>query len=359
MKRKLLNIDVWLLLPVLVLVILGLLTLLSVDVSYFKSQLIFFIFSLGVFYFFSQIDYRMVKQLALPIYISSIVLLFIVLVIGIESRGSVRWIDVFGIRIQFSEIFKPFLTIAFASFLSVYEDRSVKSFLGALLLLAPVAGFIALQPDLGNALIYAGVAILTLLIFGYPFYLFATGAVGLIAISPLFWSRLHDYQKQRVLTFLNPTSDPTGTSYNVIQAIIAVGSGKFLGRGISEGTQSTLRFLPERHTDFIFATLSEGMGFVGALLVLFAFAFLCYRIYSIFERTEDTYQRLITVISFCFILIHFFVNMGMNVGLLPIVGVTLPFVSYGGSSLLSNFIFLGMLSSISVANKNKFVLEIH
>jgi rod shape determining protein RodA len=169
---------------------------------------------------------------------------------------------------------------------------------------------------------------------------------------------LHDYQKQRILTFLNPGSDPLGTSYNVIQSVIAVGSGMFAGRGLGQGTQSGLRFLPERNTDFIFATISEQLGIVGSVIVLICFILIIYRIYIIFQKSDDKFCKIFAAIVFFSFLIQLFVNIGMNTGILPIVGVTLPFISSGGSSLLSNFIFLGFLSAISRSSKANDVLEI-
>ncbi len=298
------------------------------------------------------------KELKFPIYIISLILLFIVLIIGLETRGAVRWIDIFGIRLQFSEILKPFLALAFASLIAKSKDNNFKSFLIDIGLIIPVIVLIFLQPDLGNALLYLAVAVSTLLVVGYPVYWFLFLMLPVILASPLLWFLLHDYQRQRIFTFLNSGNDPLGASYNGIQAIIAVGSGTFLGKGISEGTQSVLRFLPERHTDFIFATIAEGIGFVGVMVVVVAFLFLAFRIYTIFKNSEDLFGKTFLSISFGFLLIQGFVNMAMNMGLLPIVGITLPFVSFGGSSLLSNFIFLGMVASLGSGQKNKHVLEI-
>jgi rod shape determining protein RodA len=171
------------------------------------------------------------------------------------------------------------------------------------------------------------------------------------------WKFLHEYQRQRILTFLDPGKDPLGTSYNVIQSVIAVGSGMLMGRGLGQGTQSGLRFLPERHTDFIFATISEQLGFIGTLIMLVCFAFILYKIYTIFRNSDDKLAKILAAIIFFTFLIQIFVNIGMNIGILPIVGVTLPFVSYGGSSLLSNFIFLGFLSAINKGRREE-ILEI-
>ncbi|MGA2968151.1 MAG: FtsW/RodA/SpoVE family cell cycle protein, partial [Candidatus Levyibacteriota bacterium] len=179
----------------------------------------------------------------------------------------------------------------------------------------------------------------------------------LLAVFPLVWRLLHEYQRQRILTFLDPGKDPLGTSYNVIQSVIAVGSGMLMGRGLGQGTQSGLRFLPERHTDFIFATISEQLGFIGVLIVLICFACILYKIYIIFINSDDKFSKVFAAIIFFSFLIQIFVNIAMNIGILPIVGVTLPFVSYGGSSLLSNFIFLGFLAAINKGHRQE-ILEI-
>lgn len=293
-----------------------------------------------------------------PIYILSLALLIVVFIIGFESHGAVRWVDIFGISFQFSELCKPLLSLSMVAFLSLHEDRTIRSFLTVGLLLFPIMLLILLQPDLGNALIYGGVGVFVLLLYGYPYRWFIIAATPIVLSIPVLWERLHDYQRKRLLTFLNPSSDPTGASYNVIQAIIAVGSGGFLGRGLSSGTQSGLRFLPERQTDFIFASLSEALGFVGSFIVIVAFIFLIVRLYIIFKQTDELFGKLFVACAFSFLMIHFFVNIGMNVGIVPVVGVTLPFLSFGGSSMLTNFIFLGIVMSIERKNKRESVLEI-
>jgi rod shape determining protein RodA len=359
MKQYLPRIDWLLALPVIILVILSLLTLVSLDAAFFRNQLISLIISIVAFILFSQVDIRALKAYGLPFYIGSILILFIVLVIGVESRGAVRWLTIFGVSFQFSEILKPFLAVSLAGYLSGYTNKSFRTFIITFILLAPIMLLIYFQPDLGNALIYVMAVGFTLFYAGYPFMWFIGGMLPFAIISPFLWSRLHDYQRHRVLDFLSPTRDPQGTSYNLIQAIIAVGSGQMIGKGFSQGSQSGLAFLPERHTDFIFASVAEGLGFVGCLIIVTAFTFLGWRIYKICHETDDTFCKILASTLFIFIYINFFVNIGMNVGILPVVGVTLPFVSFGGSSLLSNFIMLGMLSSISISLKRRDMLEIH
>lgn len=356
-KGSLFNIDWGLLTPIIVLVILSLTTLFSVDIQLFKSQLIFLIIGIFVFLFFSLTNYKTIKFYSLPVYVVSIILLIIVLIIGVETRGSVRWLEIFGFRIQFSEILKPFLAISLASFLSSRNNYSLKTLFLATCFLMPIVFLVFLQPDLGNALIYLFVSVIAFIVFGFPFRFFISGTVIFLIISPILWRFLHDYQRQRILTFLNP-NDPLGLSYNAIQSVIAVGSGMLLGRGLGLGTQSGLRFLPERHTDFIFATLSEELGMIGGILVIIAFAFLLYRIFTIFREQDELFCKIFSAIAFSIIFLQFFVNIGMNIGILPIVGITLPFVSYGGSSLLSNFILLGILSAMNRGTSAHKVLEI-
>lgn len=356
-KSSLWSFNLGLLLPVFVLLIVSLITLFSVDPGLFRNQLLFSAVALIFFFFFSQSNYKVLEYYRVPIYVVSVGLLILVLVLGIESRGAVRWIELFGFRIQFSEIIKPFLAISLASYLKDSKN-SLLSISRICLFLFVVSFLIFLQPDLGSAIVYIFVTLLTLIFFGFPIKFFAGGFLSLVLILPIAFRFLHDYQKQRIMTFINPTKDPLGTSYNAIQSIIAVGSGMFLGKGLGQGTQSTLSFLPERHTDFIFATISEQLGFVGSLLIILSFVFLLYKIFDLMRNTDDSFSKIFCAISFFIIFTQFFLNVGMNIGIVPVVGITLPFVSYGGSSLLSNFVLLGILSSIGKNVRERKVLEI-
>lgn len=288
----------------------------------------------------------------------ALILLGIVLFLGIESRGSLRWVEILGFRIQFSEILKPFLAVAFASYISEKSSYNFRTLIEAIALLFPITFLIFLQPDLGNALIYAMVTFSVIFYLGFSWKYFVALLVPVLIAFPLIWRFLHSYQRQRIMTFLNPGSDPLGTSYNVIQSVIAVGSGMFVGKGLGQGTQSGLSFLPERHTDFIFATISEQLGFIGTSIVILCFAVIIYKMYKIFSTSNDMFSKTFSAIVLFTFLIQAFVNIGMNVGILPIVGVTLPFVSYGGSSLLSSFIFLGLLSSVRRSSEESETLEI-
>lgn len=356
-NRPFLGVDWYLLVPVVVLAVISLTTLSVVGVSFFRNQLLYYIIGLIFFFFFSQIDYKMLSFLLKPMYIFSLIILVVVLLLGLESRGAVRWLELFGIRVQFAEIIKPFMTLCLAGLLTSGTNRSLRHYILSIILLAPVALLIAFQPDLGNALIFTIVMFFVLLVYGFPFLWFGVALFPVILASPILWSILHGYQRQRILSFIHPSSDPLNTTYNVMQAIIAVGSGMLVGKGISEGTQSNLKFLPERQTDFIFATISEGFGFIGAAVIIAAFGFLLYRLYVLFKSADDPFGKLYLLGTFFFFLIPFFVNIGMNLGLVPVVGITLPFVSYGGSSILASFIALGIASSVGTKAKVH-VLEI-
>ncbi len=352
------SIDFLIVIPVILVILISLSTLFSIDPALFRSQFTFLVISIFAFIFFSKINTNIFKHYTIPIYIISLFLLLVILILGIESHGSVRWLEVFGFRFQFSEILKPFLAISLASFLSQKKSYSLPTFVSTFIFLFPILLLIFLQPDLGNALIYLGVVVLSLLTFGFPFKYFVLSFLGAVLTFPIFWLTLHDYQKQRFLVFLNPSHDPLGKSYNAIQAVIAVGSGMFMGKGLGQGTQSVLKFLPEHHTDFIFATIAEEFGFIGSLIIVLCFAFLLYRIFRIYQGEDESFAQIFTIIAFFIIFVHFFVNIGMNIGLVPVVGVTLPFVSYGGSSLLSNFILLGLLFAVNRNSNRRHTLEI-
>lgn len=356
-RLNLSSIDWILLVPISALLFFSLSTLFSVDQGVFRSQLFFLLISVFALFFFSQFNLAIIKYYSVHIYFTSLFLLIILLGVGIETRGSVRWLEVFGFGIQFSELLKPFLAIALASYLTNIKSLSLKSFVVILLLMLPVVILIFLQPDLGNALIYTLVILGSLLVVGFSIRYFLFGFLMWCLSLPIFWLILKDYQRNRILTFIDPSKDPLGTSYNAIQAIIAVGSGMLLGRGLGQGTQVQLRFLPERHTDFIFATISEQLGFLGSLIIVACFIFILYRLFVYMANSDDKFSRIFILITFMIIFVHFTMNVGMNIGILPVVGVTLPFVSYGGSSLLSNFILIGLLFSVSRKKRND-VLEI-
>lgn len=357
-KFSLNRLDFQILLPAFLMVAMGLASFYSIDSLLFKQQLIFLFLSFIAYIIFLNIDYKLFGLFSKQLYFLMIFLLLILFLLGIEARGAVRWVDLFGIRVQFSEIIKPFFIIFLAQYLTSNESRSLSKFLKALVLMAPFFFLILKQPDLGNAMIYLFTTILMLFMFGFPFSYFIGLALILILPFPVFFAFLHGYQKERILTFIDPTRDPFGSSYNVIQSLISIGSGGWFGKGFGEATQSILKFLPERHTDFIFATISESIGFVGAIFLISLFIFLLMRIYKINQNVHEVFPNLVLMGFYFLFMTHIFLNIGMNIGIVPIVGVTLPFVSYGGSSLLTSFIILGIISSIKFDYKKNKPMEI-
>lgn len=333
MKR----IDWWLVLPVLLLLSISLLILRSTTIDVFWIQLSFVGISILVWLFVSNIDHKIFMAFWLWGFVLSIILLVLPIVFGNYVRGSYRWIALGPILIQTSEIVKPILLI----FMSV----GVQKWYG-LLILIPLY-MIWRQPDLGSTLVLlSGVGIIFVSRFSVkkllPWFI---GLTLLIVLASQFL--LHGYQKDRLTTFINPYSDPLNTGYHVIQSVIAVGSGGFWGRGLGRGTQSQLRFLPEHHTDFIFATTAEELGFAGSILILILYFVILWRIHVLIKMASNNTDKLFLQGVLGMLTFQIFVNIGMNLGIAPVTGITLPFLSYGGSSLVSLMIIFGLLQSIS------------
>lgn len=357
-KFSLNRLEFQILIPALLITFLGLTTFYSIDVNIFNQQMFFLLVSVVFFFIFLNIDYKIFTSYSKQIYILMIIALLALFFVGIEARGAVRWIELFGARIQFSEIIKPFYIIFLASLLNKDNSHSFSKFVKILLYMIPVFFLTLKQPDLGNAMIYLITTIFMLLIYGFPISYFISLGVILLAPMPLVFNFLHSYQKERIMTFFDPTRDPFGSSYNAVQSLISIGSGSVFGKGFGEATQSILKFLPERHTDFIFATISESLGLFGSVIIMGLYAFLLFRIYKIGQVVSEDMTRL-TIMGFYFLLLtHIFLNIGMNLGIMPIVGITLPFLSYGGSSLVTNFIILGIVSSVRFDFKKIKSLEI-
>ncbi len=340
------NFDWLILIPIVILTSFSLSVLASPSEGYFFSQLVAFIIGFALFFIVSQVDWQIYKSLASLAYLLSIFLLALTF-FGPHVRGATRWIDFLGIRWQPSELIKPLLIISLASFFSSHQTHEFKNLLLGLALLIPPFFLVFRQPDLGTAMILTGVWLGIVYGSGLPAVFGITGVFVFFLLLPLGWFILKDYQKARLIHFINPFFDPSGAGYNSIQAMIAVGSGQFLGRGLGQGSQSHLLFLPEHHTDFIFASLVEELGFVGGALVIFAYIILLWRILKITRKTKDPFASLILFGVFSQIILQVFINIGMNLGFLPITGITLPLVSYGGSSIVSIMISLGMVMNIN------------
>lgn len=339
------GIDLFIFLPMVFLMTIGSMVLSSVAPRFFPQHFIYLGLSLAVFFLISRIDVNVFAAISPFLYIFSCILLVLTLIFGAFIRGASRWIVLGPIAFQPSEITKLLLILFFAHLVS--SQKGNRRFLFALAAFVPTFLLVAAQPDLGSSIVLAA-GFFGILFFGrIPLTWFFSGIAGLGALVPLAWRFLAEYQKSRILTFLSPAIDPLGTGYNSLQAMIAVGSGGLFGRGLGQGTQSQLAFLPERQTDFIFAALSEELGFLGAFLTVVAFGMVLYRMIRILAAQEDTFiQCLLGGIFFIFFS-HVVVNIGMNVGILPITGIPLPFVSSGGSALVSMSAMLGIVSGVS------------
>lgn len=318
----------------------------------FYQQLIWLGAGWLVFLVLTLMDYSFLFRFAWVFYFLNLCALIYVTFFGTVAYGAQRWIDLGFFRYQPSETMKLMVIVLFAKLLSDYNSQGrgmgIKElFLPALFLLIPF-GFVVEQPDLGTASMIMAVGGSMLLFVKIKKRIIAFALLLAAILAPLAWNfGLHDYQKNRVRTFFAPTSDPRGTGYNSIQSKIAVGSGKFLGKGFRKGTQSQLEFLPERHTDFIFSVLSEEHGFIGSMATLVLFTMLFIIGIKIASEAPDKFGALISFGVMGYVFWHMFVNIGMVIGILPIVGVPLPLLSYGGTSLLTTMAGLGMVSSVS------------
>lgn len=344
MKSLLTRLDWQLFIPAVVLLSLGLMMIRSVAPDSFQNQLIFALLGLGLYVVFSHFDSRILARLAGYFYLASTLSLMLTLVFGAISRGAARWLEIGAFRLQPSELVKPFLIVCFASLLAQKRPDNFRSVLGSLVLVAVPVVLIFIQPDLGSSLVVLAFWLTMIFISGLSKYWLIRAGVVAALLLPLAWAVLQPYQRQRLFTFADPFRDPLGSGYNIIQSMVAVGSGRLTGRGLGHGTQSHLQFLPERHTDFIFASLSEELGFSGSLFLVAVFVFLLATLLKNIRLQSDPFSRLILTGVFALFFVQFFVNVGMTIGIMPVTGITLPLVSYGGSSLFSSLIGLGIAS---------------
>ncbi len=347
LEQRLYNLDWLILLPLLLIGLVGLFVLLTTNMALFWQQLFFLIVGAFIIWVLSHLDSILLWWFAPIGYVLSILFLA-ASYLGEPIRGASRWIFIAGIQLQPSEIVKPLLILAFARLITQYSPRVWKNLIIHGTLFAIPFLLVFRQPDLGTSLVY-GAAFLSMMVAGgFPLILFFLGGlVGTLGF-PAIWAALADYQKARIHTFLNPASDPSGAGYNALQAMIAVGSGGFFGRGLGRGTQSHLRFLPEYHTDFIFATLVEELGFLGGFALLLFYAMLLWQLLKPHMKGSigNPFVFFYSIGLFGVLLVQVVINTGMNMGIIPVTGITLPFVSYGGSSILSLCIAFGFLLAL-------------
>jgi rod shape determining protein RodA len=304
-----------------------------------------------VFIAATAFDYRWLKTLAWPIYVLQLGLLLLTLAIGDGVGNAARWIELGPFSFQFSELAKILMIIVLANYLAARQGRldSIRAILGACVLVGPPLALVMLQPDLGTSLVFAGILAGMLWMSGASLKWLAALAAGVIALVPIAWTYvLHDYQKQRLLSFLDTDPDIKGSGYQLYQAQIAVGSGGWVGKGLTNGTQAQGDFLPVQTTDFVFAILAEELGFIGGIVVFTLFFLLLWRILAAGWRSRDPFGTMFAAGMASMILFQLIVNVGMVMGVMPITGIPLPFVTHGGASLVSMALGLGILQSINV-----------
>jgi rod shape determining protein RodA len=349
------RIDNFLFACALALVGVGLVTLFSAadqSVARVTTQLVSLGIALALMWVLANIAPQTLARVALPLYVLGVLLLVGVALFGVVVNGSRRWLSLGFIRVQPSELMKVALPLMLAWYFQKFEGRiNWKDFaIAAVLIVVPVL-LIKRQPDLGTSLLIGASGFYVLFLAGLSWkVIIGLGAAG-AAAGPFLWSNLHDYQRDRILTFIDPGRDPLGAGYHSTQASIAIGSGGVIGKGWLNGTQTHLDFLPERHTDFIFAVFGEEFGLIGNALLLLLYILLIGRAMVITANASTLFARLLAGSITLMFFTYAFVNMGMVSGLLPVVGVPLPLVSYGGTALVSLFIGLGVLMSVQAHRK--------
>jgi len=349
------HLDTQLLIVLVLLMGVGLATIFSgsnQSVPRISSQVANIMVALGVMYVFANVPPHYLRRIALPLYVCGVLLLVCVALFGEIVNGARRWLYVGVTRIQPSELMKIAVPLMLAWYFDRYEATlKLKNYIIAALLLIVPIGLIVRQPDLGTALLISAAGAYVLFLAGLSWRIIIGLGIAAAACLPFVWGMMHDYQRQRILTLIDPTQDPLGTGYHTIQSTIAVGSGGLVGKGWLQGTQTHLDFIPERTTDFIFAVFSEEWGLFGNATLLLLFLLVIGRGIVITANAPTLFTRLfggaITLTFFTYA----FVNMGMVSGILPVVGVPLPLVSYGGTSLVTICLGLGILMSIETHKK--------
>lgn len=356
------NLDWWLIGAVLLLMATGLVLIDSATHSFAVStgkawhverQSIFMLVGLVGVVFSLLADYRVLKNYATQLYAFNIVLLVAVMLFGHTQLGAQRWIQIGPLSFQPSEFAKVFLIICLASFMEKRIEwlETFKDYLPVFAYIFVPFILVMRQPDLGTSLTFIAILLGMIFVSGFKYKWFARLGALFIALLPAFWFILRDYQRNRIRVFLNPELDPFGSGYHVIQSKIAIGSGGLMGKGWLQGTQSQLNFLPENHTDFIFAVAGEEFGFIGTAFIILLYLIIIWRGITIALNADDDFGTLLAVGVTSMFMFHIMVNIGMTAGIMPVTGVPLPFLSYGVSSLITNMALVAILLNIKVRNQ--------
>lgn len=341
-EGRLLSLDGILILSIVILLVISTVVLYSIAPSIYPLYFVFLVLGFIAFYVFLKIDFEVFLLFSPHFYVLSVILLLLPLIIGQATRGAIRWIPIGNLTIQPSEVVRPFLLLFFARYITEKEFTGERLAKILFFFLIPLI-LILVQPSLGVAVLtgigFTGVLLASSI--NKKYFLIAPAV--LLLISPLIWTVMPSYQKARVTSFVDPSSDPQGAGYNSIQSMISVGSGGIFGRGLGEGVQTQLAFLPEKHTDFIFAATAEELGMVGSFLILLGLFTVFWILIKIIERAKSQAARAYVSGVFFVLFAESLIHVGMNMGLFPITGVPLPFVSAGGSALL------GTMMSVAIA----------
>ncbi|MFT6066925.1 MAG: rod shape determining protein RodA [Methylophilaceae bacterium] len=317
-----------------------------------SAQLMNIVIAMSILWLVANVQPQFMERMALPLYLLGILLLIGVALFGNISHGARRWLDLGVVKLQPSELMRIAVPMMLAWFFSQREAslRVTDFSIAFIILLLPVF-FILKQPDLGTSLLVFVSGLFVIFLAGLSWRIIIGGAVAAGALMPIFWSMLHDYQRRRIRILIDPTQDPLGAGYHIIQSTIAQGSGGLTGKGWLNGTQSQLDFVPERTTDFIFSVFSEEFGMVGNVLLLLMFSLIIARGLYITSQAQSTFSRLLAGSITLTFFIYIFVNIGMVSGILPVVGVPLPLISYGGTSMVAILLGFGILMSIHTHKK--------
>lgn len=320
--------------------------------DYALRQAIYGLAGLVLLIVVAAFDYRLLTSLQWPIYGIVLVVLAAVAALGQVRGGSSGWFNAGLVLIQPAELAKVLFAVAFAQFLSSNHDRLGRPqvVLGAFVLLWLPAALIYLQPDLGTAIVLVVIGVAMMFVAELPWAYIVTALAGAALAAPMVWANLEGYMRQRILIFLDPASDPDA-SFNIAQALISIGNGGWLGKGFTQGSQSQLHFLRVRYADFIFSVIAEELGFIGAIVLIGLLFVILWRLWSIADQARDYFGRLIVVGVTAMILFQSVVSIGMNLGLVPVTGITLPFISYGGSSLITVMLGIGLAQSVAMRNR--------
>ncbi len=317
----------------------------------FYRQIYWFLIGLLACLFMTTFNYHLLERLAYPTYFLAVFLLVLVLLVGRVTSGSQRWLSLGFISFQPSELAKLALIMVLARFLSQGAGSRVhrlRDLWQPLLLIAVPCGLILKEPDLGTAILIAAVSLSMILFVRVNGKSLAIAGIAVLSLTPLIWSRLKEYQRLRILTFLKPELDPLGAGYHVTQSKITIGSGQFWGKGFLKGTQTRLHFLPEQHTDFAFSVLAEEWGFVGAVVLLLLYLFLIVWAINVARNSKDKFGSILATGVAAMIFWQVVINVGMVTGLVPVVGIPLVLFSYGGTSLVMTMASIGLLMNVSM-----------